>query len=328
MKQELPEEQPQAAVQAVPRTHVRPAPIGTLLVLATLLCYSAPLASCPAAEPPGPLTTIAAVKGLPPEQATHQLPVRIGGVVTWVNPVIQVVLLQDGIAVRKYTQADSTIARRDGGTGLGLVIATESSELMAGETGATSDLRVGSESGRADARRGATRLILMTPQGGHGPEGTGERIKPIQDNIVNQEVALGIVRKLGLPADAAAAGLEALAALVAGDYDLVLRDVQVPERNGLEATRIIRNPQSDVRQHPILVIAMTANAMRGDREPCLEAGRHGYVAKPVSLRALSEAFNTWLPEADEASGEPARAPASSAASRTVRLKARGDSDHG
>ena len=125
------------------------------------------------------------------------------------------------------------------------------------------------------------------------------RILLAEDNITNQQVAVGILKKLGLRADAVANGAEALKALEALPYDLVLMDVLMPEMDGLEATRQIRNPQSAVRNHQIPIIAMTAGAMQGDREKCLEAGMDDYVSKPISPQALAEALDKWLPKEKE-----------------------------
>jgi PAS domain S-box-containing protein len=124
---------------------------------------------------------------------------------------------------------------------------------------------------------------------------TGARILVADDNIVNQQVALGILRKLGLHADAVGDGVEAVEALTTLPYDLVLMDMQMPEMDGLEASRIIRTPHSAVCHHAIPIVAMTANAMQADRERCLEAGMNDYVTKPVSPEALAEALNRWLP---------------------------------
>ena len=107
-------------------------------------------------------------------------------------------------------------------------------------------------------------------------------------------MALGILKKLGLRADAVANGAEAVKALETIPYDLVLMDVQMPEMDGLEATRQIRDPQSAVLNHGIPIIAMTAHAMQGDRERCLEAGMNDYVSKPVDPRALAEAIDKYL----------------------------------
>jgi len=122
------------------------------------------------------------------------------------------------------------------------------------------------------------------------------RILLAEDNITNQLVAVGILKKLGLRADAVANGLEAVKALETVPYDLVLMDVQMPELNGIEATLRIRDPNSAVRNHQIPIIAMTANAMQGDREKCLEAGMNDYVSKPISPPALAEVLDKWLPQ--------------------------------
>jgi CheY-like chemotaxis protein len=126
----------------------------------------------------------------------------------------------------------------------------------------------------------------------------GARILVAEDNIVNQEVALGILHKLGLRAEAVGDGAEVVEVLKTVPYDLVLMDVQMPEMDGLEATHIIRDPQSPVLDHQIPIIAMTAHAMLGDRDYCLEAGMNDYISKPVSPHALIEALNTWLPHED------------------------------
>jgi CheY-like chemotaxis protein/HPt (histidine-containing phosphotransfer) domain-containing protein len=140
--------------------------------------------------------------------------------------------------------------------------------------------------------------------------GRKARILLAEDNITNQQVALGILKKLGLSADAVANGEEALEALEAVSYDLVLMDVQMPVMDGIEASRRIRDPRSTVRDHGIPVIAMTAHAMQGDRERCLAAGMDDYVTKPVSTRLLAEALDKWLPQGsvattDRAPGAPA-----------------------
>jgi len=116
-----------------------------------------------------------------------------------------------------------------------------------------------------------------------------------EDNIVNQKVALAILEKLGIDAKIADNGIMALKALKTGHYDLVLMDMQMPEMDGLEATRQIRNPGSDVPDHDIPIIAMTANALKGDKERCIEAGMNDYLSKPVNPKALAEILDRWLP---------------------------------
>jgi len=117
------------------------------------------------------------------------------------------------------------------------------------------------------------------------------RILLAEDNITNQQVALGILKKLGLSADAVANGYEAIEALKALPYDLVLMDVQMPEMDGLEATRRIRLHSPD----RLPIIAMTAHAMQGDRKKCIDAGMDDYVTKPISTSALLGVLERWLP---------------------------------
>jgi CheY-like chemotaxis protein/HPt (histidine-containing phosphotransfer) domain-containing protein len=128
------------------------------------------------------------------------------------------------------------------------------------------------------------------------------RILVAEDNVVNQKVAVRILEKLGYCADAVANGQETITALEKIGYDLVLMDVQMPEMNGFEATRIIRDPGSGVLRHDIPVVAMTAHVLKGDRERCLEAGMDDYASKPVTALALSEILDRHLGSAVSSGG--------------------------
>jgi PAS domain S-box-containing protein len=121
------------------------------------------------------------------------------------------------------------------------------------------------------------------------------RILVVDDNATNQLVAVGILKKLGLNTEVAGAGAEAVQALETADFDLVLMDAQMPGMDGLQATRIIRDPQSSVRNHHVPIIAMTARAMLGDREECLQAGMDDYLTKPFEVPALIAILEKWLP---------------------------------
>ena len=116
-----------------------------------------------------------------------------------------------------------------------------------------------------------------------------------EDNLINQRVAVGLLKKLGIVADIANNGLEAIAALKEFRYELVLMDLQMPDLGGMEATRRIRDPEEDVLDHDVPIIALTANAMESDREACLQAGMNDYLAKPIDLAALSDKLALWLP---------------------------------
>lgn len=123
------------------------------------------------------------------------------------------------------------------------------------------------------------------------PLAQGMRILVAEDNAVNQKVAMRMLEKLGVRADFVSNGKEACQALAMSPYDLVFMDVQMPEMDGLEATRTIR-AMRNIAHQPIIV-AMTANALKGDKERCLEAGMDDYVSKPVRIPELAEMLGKW-----------------------------------
>jgi len=221
-----------------------------------------------------------------------------------------------GLLFNKFSQLDVSITRRYGGTGLGLAISKQLAELMGGETGVTSEEGKGSEFWFT-VRLGipATAAVIPPPAASLT---TRERLTPFtgrkarilvaEDNITNQKVTLGILNKLGLRADAVANGAEVLEALATLPYDLVLMDVQMPVMDGIEATRRIRGLHAPSRNPNVPIIAMTAYAMRGDRERCVEAGMNDYVAKPVSFQALEDALCRWLPPETETAFRPTSVP--------------------
>ncbi|HAS82762.1 MAG TPA: histidine kinase [Verrucomicrobia bacterium] len=147
-------------------------------------------------------------------------------------------------------------------------------------------------------------------------DGVQVRVLVADDNIINQQVALGILHKLGLRADAVADGAEAVRAVDTIPYNLVLMDCQMPVMDGYEATRNIRQAEQAKGSEgtPLPIIAMTAHAMAGDREKCIESGMSDYISKPVSPAALAAMLCRWLPNIIErptseqavASSAPAR----------------------
>lgn len=122
-------------------------------------------------------------------------------------------------------------------------------------------------------------------------ERSAARILIAEDNIVNQRLAVRILQKLGYSADVVPDGVKAISALTEKSYDLILMDCQMPEMDGYEATRVIRKGNSDVK-----IVAMTANAMQGDREKCLESGMDDYVSKPIKVEELAATLKRQLEE--------------------------------
>ena len=137
----------------------------------------------------------------------------------------------------------------------------------------------------------------------------------VEDNMINQLVALGILENLGYRADVVGDGLSALRALAQKDYDLVLMDCQLPEMDGYEATARIRLPETPVRNHRIPIIATTAHALAGDREKCLASGMDDYITKPLRPGALEQIIEEWTtgPRAPVDQAPPAPTPSAATA---------------
>ena len=137
---------------------------------------------------------------------------------------------------------------------------------------------------------------LITRHTAHEVKQFDARVLVVEDNPVNQMVAQGMLDKFGIQIDLVGNGQEAIHALTQFHYDLVFMDCQMPVMDGFEATGQIRDPQSSVKDHAIPVIAMTANAMQGDRDQCIAAGMDDYIAKPVDPAKLLQALEQWLPD--------------------------------
>ncbi|MGE3507991.1 MAG: PAS domain S-box protein, partial [Vicinamibacterales bacterium] len=185
----------------------------------------------------------------------------------------------------KFTQADSSTTRKYGGSGLGLTICRQLVELMGGQIGVSS--RVGDGSTFwfelplvADVRSSSATSVA----GAAAPMAAGVHVLVAEDNTINQKVARRFLEKLGCIVEIVENGEEALRRVESGAYDAVFMDCQMPRMDGYEATRRIR-ALPDRATLPI--IAMTAHAMRGDREKCLEAGMSDYLSKPLQPEALA-----------------------------------------
>jgi signal transduction histidine kinase/CheY-like chemotaxis protein len=199
-----------------------------------------------------------------------------------------------------FTQIDNLTTRKYGGTGLGLAICKRLAELMGGTIGVERRQDAGSSFWFTVLVKRAVRPPVAfgyerdaSRASAPEPNPKGGRILVVEDNAVNQMVAVRLLEKLGYSADIAANGIEALSAVQRISYDLLLMDCQMPEMDGLEATTRLRQRETSGGKR-IPIIAMTANAMMGDRENCLAAGMDDYLAKPVRIEELKAKLERWL----------------------------------
>lgn len=206
-----------------------------------------------------------------------------------------------------FQQADASTSRQYGGTGLGLALSKRLAELMGGEVGVISQKGQGSRFwftarlarvetlDQAIAGKGeGARSAAVTQPGGL----LGARVLLVEDNPLNQQVAIKLLEKAGLLVNVASNGQEALDWLHKEKFDCVLMDVQMPVMDGFEATRQIR---SDPAISNVCIIAMTANAMQEDKSQCLAVGMNDFITKPIKPEILYAAISKWIAGAPAAS---------------------------
>ncbi len=219
-------------------------------------------------------------------------------------PQIALSVADTGIGIREevisrlfnnFEQAEKSTTKRYGGTGLGLAITKKLAELMGGNVTVKSVYRKGSTF--------TVCLPLVPDHKKQAQAAAGEkkpemkihaRILLAEDNIINQKLAVAMLAQLGAETELAANGQEAYDKYITGGYDLVFMDCQMPEMDGYTAAKMIREFETGHNMSHKPIIAMTANAMQGDREKSLESGMNDHITKPLSIRQLAETLETWL----------------------------------
>ena len=235
--------------------------------------------------------------------------------------VLRFGVLDTGIGISKekqarvfeaFTQADGSVTRRYGGTGLGLTISARLIELMGGA------IRLESEERHGSGFHFTVRVGVPTAEElARGSKAESISLPPVlptlhvlvaEDDLVNRTLTTRILKRAGHEVETVGTGSEALAAIAGRKFDVVLMDVEMPEMGGLEATRRIREIERQSSGH-LPIIALTAHAMRGDKERCLAAGMDGYVSKPIRRSRLLSAIAATLPDRDGQSRQPELSPA-------------------
>lgn len=193
-----------------------------------------------------------------------------------------------------FIQADTSTTRNFGGTGLGLAICKQLAQLMGGRIGTLSNEKVGStfwvDLPLATVIDSPFTTMQIENSGSIASSASSCRLLLVEDNAINQMVAVGLLRKLGYQdVSVATNGLEALEKIERGNFDAVLMDCQMPGMDGYETTAKLR-----AKGYAIPIIAMTANAVKGAPERCLAAGMNDYISKPISPAVLGNTLARWV----------------------------------
>lgn len=197
-----------------------------------------------------------------------------------------------------FTQVDGGMSRKYGGTGLGLAISRKIVELMGGEIGVQSRENEGSLFWFTIVLEKQKKTQDPVKESANLNKNYIDResaeVLLVEDNKTNQVVANSMLKKLGYRTDIAVNGFECIEALKKKEYSVVLMDCQMPDKDGFQTTEEIRSGNSGVINPGILIIALTAHAMEGDREKCIKAGMNDYISKPISIKEIDELLKRWL----------------------------------